>query len=74
MASAAGEFEIHTDSCTGPLLATLPLASAVQKGGQNELTAAVSSSKLNDPPNLCIFATGDPRNGQWALARVAFTK
>jgi hexosaminidase len=74
MASAAGEFEIHTDSCTGPLLATLPLASAVQKGGQNELSAAVSSSKLNDPPNLCIFATGDPRNGQWALARVAFTK
>ena len=74
MASAAGEFEIHTESCTGPLLATLPLASAVQKGGQNELTAAVSSSKLNDPPNLCIFATGDPRNGQWALARVAFTK
>ena len=74
MASAAGEFEIHTDSCTGPLLATLPLASAVQKGGQNELNAAVSSPKLNDPPNLCIFATGDPRNGQWALARVAFTK
>jgi len=74
MASAAGEFEIHTDSCTGPLLATLPLASAVQKGGQNELNAAVSTSKLNDPPNLCIFATGDPRNGQWALARVAFTK
>jgi len=74
MASAAGEFEIHTDSCTGPLLATLPLASAVQKGGQNELNAAVSTPKLNDPPNLCIFATGDPRNGQWALARVAFTK
>ena len=74
MASAAGEFEIHTDSCTGPLLATLPLASAVQKGGQNELNAAVPSPKLNDPPNLCIFATGDPRNGQWALARVAFTK
>jgi hexosaminidase len=74
MASAAGEFEIHTESCTGPLLATLPLASAVQKGGQNELSAAVSSPKLNDPPNLCIFATGDPRNGQWALARVAFTK
>jgi hexosaminidase len=73
-ASAAGELEIHIASCTGPLLATLPLASAVQKGGQNELTAAVATRKLNDPPNLCIFATGDPRNGQWALARVAFTK
>ena len=73
-ASAAGEFEIHADSCTGPLLARLPLAPAVQGDGQNELNARVSTSKLNDTPNLCIFATGDPRDGQWVLARVAFSK
>ena len=72
--SAAGEFEIRADSCTGPLLATLPLAPAVQGDGRNELNARVSTSKLNDTPNLCIFATGDPRDGQWALARVAFSK
>ena len=72
--SAAGEFEIHADSCTGPLLATLPLAPAVQGDGRNELNARVSTSKLNDAPDLCIFATGDPRDGQWALARVAFSK
>ena len=29
-ASAAGEFEIHADSCTGPLLARLPLAPALR--------------------------------------------
>jgi hexosaminidase len=71
-ASAAGEFEIHADSCTGPLLARLPLAPAVRGGGQ--ITARVSTSKLNDARDLCIFATGDPRDGQWVLARMAFER
>ena len=71
--SAAGEFEIHADSCTGPLLAILPLASAARADGQNELNASFTS-QLNDARNLCIFATGDPRDGQWVLARVAFSK
>jgi hexosaminidase len=73
-ASAAGEFELHADSCTGPLLARLALAAAVRGDGQNELNARVSTSKVNDARDLCIFATGDPRDGQWALARVAFSK
>ncbi|HWX32916.1 MAG TPA: family 20 glycosylhydrolase [Steroidobacteraceae bacterium] len=73
-ASAAGEFEIHADSCTGPLLARLPLATAAQGNGQNELSAKVSRSTLNDDRDLCIFTTGDPRDGQWVLARVAFSK
>jgi hexosaminidase len=73
-ASAAGEFEIHADSCTGPVLARLPLAPAVRGDGQNELNARVSTSKLNDARDLCIFTTGDPRDGQWVLARVAFSK
>lgn len=72
-ATAAGEFEIHADSCKGPLLARLPLASAVRGDGQHELDAAVSTSKLIDAHDLCIFATGDPRDGQWVLARVAFS-
>jgi hexosaminidase len=73
-ASAAGELEIHADSCTGPLLARLPLAPAVHGDGQNELNARVSTSKLSDARDLCIFATGDPRDGQWVLARMAFSK
>jgi hexosaminidase len=73
-ASAAGEFEIHADSCSGPLLARLPLASAVRRDGQSELNETVSASKLNDAHDLCVFATGDPRDGQWVLARVAFSK
>jgi hexosaminidase len=71
--SAAGEFEIHADSCTGPLLARLPLAPAVVRG-QHVLNAKVSTSNLNDARDLCIFATGDPRDGQWVLARMAFER
>jgi hexosaminidase len=73
-ASAVGEFEIHADFCTGPLLARLPLAPVVQGDGQRELNASVSTSKQNEARDLCIFATGDPRDGQWALARMAFSK
>jgi hexosaminidase len=73
-ASAAGEFEIHADSCAGPLLARLPLAPAGRGDGQSELNATVSASKRNDARDLCIFATGDPRDGQWVVARVAFSK
>jgi hexosaminidase len=71
--SGAGEFEIHADSCAGPLLARLPLSPAVPGDRQNEFNSTVSTSKLNDARDLCIFATGDPRDGQWVLARVAFS-
>jgi hexosaminidase len=73
-ASAAGEFEIHADSCTGPLLARLALAPAGRGDGQHELNATVSTSNEEDARDLCIFATGDPREGQWAVARVAFSR
>jgi hexosaminidase len=73
-AGAAGEFEIHADSCAGPLLARLPLTPVGQGDGQRELSARVSISAPTDPRDLCIFATGDPREGQWALARTEFSK
>lgn len=73
-ASSAGDFEVHADSCTGPVLATLPLAPAAHANGQTELSARVSTPTPDGVRNLCIFATGDPRDGQWALARVTFSK
>jgi len=73
-ASAAGEFEIHADSCTGPLLATLPLAPAVQAKGQTDLSANISLPDGNGVRSLCVFATGNPRDGQWALARMTLSK
>ncbi|MEW9622940.1 beta-N-acetylhexosaminidase [Rhodanobacter geophilus] len=72
--SAAGEIEIHADSCTGPLLAVLPLAAAARTGGQTTLQADMSAPKAGAIHDLCIYATGDPRDGQWALARMAFSK
>jgi len=72
--SAAGEFEIHADSCTGPLLASLPLETAAQKKGQIRLEANVAAPVGTGVRNVCVFATGDPRDGQWALVRMAFSK
>ena len=73
-ANAAGEFEIHADSCTGPLMARLPLGSAVQAKGQIHLEANVAMPVGTGNRDLCVFTTGDPRDGQWALARMAFSK
>ena len=72
--SAAGEFEIHADSCTGPLLSRLPLENATQAKGQIRLDANVAMPVGAGVRNLCVFATGDPRDGQWALARMVFSK
>ena len=70
----AGEFEIHAGSCTGPLLASLPLEPAMRAQGQTRLDADVAVPAGAGPRDLCVFATGDPRGGQWALARIAFSK
>jgi hexosaminidase len=73
-ATAAGEFEIHADTCTGPLLARLPLQSAAQATRQIRLEAPLATLAGAGVRNVCVFATGDPRDGQWALARLAFSK
>jgi hexosaminidase len=72
--SAAGEFEIHADACSGPLIARLSLDSAVQAKGPIRLDGEVAMPAGAGARNLCIVATGDPRDGQWALARLVFTK
>jgi len=72
-ASASGEFEVHAGSCAGPLVARLPLAPGMQPPLPQELSAKVSMAALGAARDLCIFATGDPREGQWVLARVALS-
>jgi hexosaminidase len=67
-----GEFEIRAGSCDGPLLARLPLTAVAQADGQQELSASLANSGAER--DLCVFATGDPRDGQWALARMTFSK
>ncbi|WHZ20658.1 MAG: beta-glycosyl hydrolase [Rhodanobacteraceae bacterium] len=67
-----GEFRIHLDSCDGPLLATLPLAKAAQTKLQTTLTATIPPTSGHH--TLCIFATGDPRNGLWAIGKIELQK
>jgi hexosaminidase len=73
-ASAAGEFEIHADSCTGPLMARLPLEGAKQGKGQVRLDGKVVMPAGTGVRDLCVITTGDPRDGQWALAHMVFSK
>jgi hexosaminidase len=74
-ASAAGEFEIHVDACKGPLLATMPLTAAVSAAAEIELMADVSTpAAITSVRDVCVIASGDPRDGQWTLARMAFSK
>jgi len=69
---AAGEFEIHADTCNGPLLASVPPAAA-SATGPIELTADVATAAASVPVrDVCVVASGDPREGQWALARMTF--
>jgi hexosaminidase len=67
-ATPAGEFQVREDSCDGPLLATLPLADAAQTKLQTTLTADIPA--IHGDHTLCVFATGDPRNGLWAIGKV----
>ncbi|MBS0374729.1 MAG: family 20 glycosylhydrolase [Proteobacteria bacterium] len=71
--TTAGEFEVHAGGCAGPALARLSLAPVVRDGGAGELRARVPVAATTTARDLCIFATGDPREGPWALGRIAFT-
>jgi hexosaminidase len=71
---AAGAFQIHAGSCSGPLLASLPLGGAAQIKGQFRLEGEVAMPAGAGSRDLCVLATGDPRDGQWALARMVFSK
>lgn len=71
--NAAGEFEIHTDTCDGSLLARMPLTS-VSATAQTELTADVSTPASAGVRDVCVIASGDPRDGQWTIARMEFRK
>ncbi|MGN6788324.1 MAG: family 20 glycosylhydrolase [Rhodanobacteraceae bacterium] len=70
--TSAGELQVHRDSCDGPLLATLPLAKAAQTKLQTTLTADIPATAGNH--TLCVFATGDPRDGMWAIDKIELKK
>ncbi len=71
-ATPAGEFQVHVDSCKGPLLATMPLAQATHTKLQTTLTANIPATIGKH--TLCMFATGDPRDGLWAIGKIELLK
>ena len=70
--TSAGELQVHRDACDGPLLATLPLAKAARTKPQTTLTADIPATAGNH--TLCVFATGDPRDGMWAIDKIELQK
>lgn len=72
-AGVAGEFEIRIDGCKGAVLTMLPLTRAAVAGGHATLTTDVPVQRDAGARTLCIVATGDPTQGQWAIADVSLS-
>ncbi|SFW60494.1 beta-N-acetylhexosaminidase [Luteibacter sp. UNCMF366Tsu5.1] len=66
--------EIHANRCDGPRLAMLPLGSVLPAGGSVRREANLPARIAADVHALCVFATGDPRKGQWAIGKLSFLK
>ncbi|MEX1828179.1 beta-N-acetylhexosaminidase [Luteibacter sp. CQ10] len=66
--------EVHANACDGPRLAMLPLGHAAAPGKQVRVEASLAAPIAADVHGVCVFATGDPREGQWALGKIAFSK
>lgn len=71
---AAGGFEIHAGGCDGPRLAMLPFKAGTRAPGPVKLEANLAVPVAAGTQSLCIFATSDPRKGQWALGDISFSK
>ena len=67
--SPAGEFEIRTGDCSGPLIATLPLAPAAANPGVTRLTALVASAPAR--ADLCITYTAKGPDPLWGVESMA---
>lgn len=66
--------EIHANRCDGPRVATLPLGHALPAAGPVRAEARLAAPVAADVRALCVFATGDPRQGQWAIGKLSFLK
>jgi hexosaminidase len=64
--SAAGELEVHQDTCDGPKLTTIPLAKA--KDGRATLDGILP--KREGTHDLCFVVTGKPGPKMWVLGDV----
>jgi len=61
----SGELEVHLDTCTGPLLTTLPFAPAVDKVGVIQLNANVTATEGKH--DLCFKVVRPTVNPLWVV-------
>jgi hexosaminidase len=66
-ATPAGEFEVRSGTCDGPVVATLPLASAAGNPGVTRLTAPLRTGPSTD---LCFSYTARGVDPLWAIDKV----
>ncbi|WP_294395423.1 family 20 glycosylhydrolase [uncultured Sphingomonas sp.] len=67
-ATPAGEFEVRSGSCDGPVVATLPLAVAAGNPGVTRLTAPLAP--VAGKADLCFTYTARGVNPLWAIDKV----
>jgi len=66
--TAAGELEVHRDSCDGPLIARVPLAAAAQRAGDTEVSGAVDA--IAGTHDLCMTFAQKGVDPFWVLDRL----
>lgn len=71
-ASEAGEFEVRSGDCEGPLVATLPLAPASGNPGVTLLRAPLRA--MPDARGLCLTYTASGPDPLWAIERLRLVR
>jgi hexosaminidase len=66
--TATGELEVHRDSCDGPLIARVPLASAAQRAGDTEVSGPIGS--ISGTHDLCMTFAQKGLDPFWVLDRL----
>ena len=66
--TAAGELEIHTDSCDGPLIARIPLEAAAKRAGDTEVSGPIESTAGTH--DLCMTFAQKGVDPFWVLDRL----
>jgi hexosaminidase len=66
----AGEFEVHFDTCSGPLAASMPLPTDALPGRTYRVTAPMGAH--GGTHDLCILSTAPVRGSLSGISRVSF--
>jgi len=69
--TAAGELEVHLDTCDGPLAASMPLPAKAVPGSTYHVAASVAAQ--GGTHDLCIFSTAPIQGPMTGVSRVSLS-